>query len=340
VNRERRKSFRDCSLFTVHRSRLMKLLIVRLSSLGDVIHALPLAANARRCGAEVAWAVEAPYRALVEGNPDVDAVVVADTRVWRRRPVFPGTLSAVAKLFDRLRDLRPDLTIDVQGLWKSAFLARTAGTPVVGFAAAARKEPASAVLCDSRVEPVPGGHVVDRNLALAEAAGVPIERRSPDARFLLGRPSPEADAFLANQPRPYAVYHPGAGRPEKAWGEERFAALAGTLEKQGLAPVISWGPGDEERVRRLKELLPGARAVPALSLAGLARVVSGGSLFVAGDTGPLHLADALAVRTLALFGPTDPVRNGPYRSASSAVRYDETTRPEEVARKALEVLAA
>lgn len=318
----------------------MKLLIVRLSSLGDVVHALPLAANARRCGAEVAWAVEAPYRELVEGNPDVDSVVVADTRVWRRRPVFPGTLSAVAALFDRLRDLRPDVTIDVQGLWKSAFLARAAGAPVVGFSAGARKEPGSAVLCDRPVEPFPGGHVVDRNLALAEAAGVPIDRRSPDARFLLDLPSPEADAFLAGQPRPYAVFHPGAGRPEKAWGEERFAKLAAALEKEGLAPVISWGPGDEERVRRLAALLPNARPVPGLPLAGLARVVAGGSLFVAGDTGPLHLADALGVRTLALFGPTDPARNGPYRSAESAVRYDETTRPEEVARKALEVLAA
>jgi heptosyltransferase-1 len=182
---------------------------------------------------------------------------------------------------------------------------------------------------------------VDRNLALAEAAGIPVVERSPDARFLLDRAAPEADAFLAEQARPFALYHPGAGRSEKTWGEERFAALANLLrESGGLAPVVSWGPGDEVRARRLAALLPGARVLPPLALHGLARVIARASLFVAGDTGPLHLADALAAPTLALFGPTDPARNGPYRRPGSALRYDSKTGPEEVARKALAVLAA
>jgi heptosyltransferase-1 len=87
-------------------------------------------------------------------------------------------------------------------------------------------------------------------------------------------------------------------------------------------------------------MLPHARTLPLLALPGLARVVAASSLFVGGDTGPLHLADALGTPTLALFGPTDPVRNGPYRSPGSAVRYDTETGAEEVARKAFEVLAA
>lgn len=319
----------------------MRLLIVRLSSFGDVIHALPLAANAKRAGAEVAWLVEPAYRGVLEGNPDVTRVFVADTKRWRRRPFSPGTASDLARLGRALREFAPDRTLDAQGLWKSALLARAAGAPVIGFAAADRKEPTSALLCDEPVRPLPGGHVVDRNLALAEAAGIPISHRSPDAAYLLRRPSPEADSFLADQPTPFAVYHPGAGRPEKTWGEARFAALAELLSADaGLSPVVSWGPGDEERALRMAELLPGARVLPLLPAEGLARVAARASLFVAGDTGPLHLADALGVPTLALFGPTDPARNGPYRRQRSAVRYDGETDAATVARRAFEVLAA
>ncbi len=319
----------------------MRLLIVRLSSFGDVIHALPIAANAKRAGAEVSWLVESAYRDVLEGNPDVTRVFVADTKRWRRNPFSPGTASEIARLRRTLRDFAPDRTLDAQGLWKSALLARSAGAPVIGFAAAERKEPVSALLCDEPVRPLPGGHVVDRNLALAEAAGIPICHRSPDAAFLLRRPSPDADSFLATQPKPFAVYHPGAGRPEKAWGEAKFAALAALLSADaGLSSVVSWGPGDEARVRRMAELLPGARVLPLLPAEGLARIAAAASLFVAGDTGPLHLADALGVPTLALYGPTDPARNGPYRRPQCAVRYDATTDAATVARRAFELLAA
>lgn len=319
----------------------MKVLIVRLSSLGDVVHALPIAANAHRAGYRVFWVVETAYRDFLAADPHVEAVVVADTKGWRRRPLSPRTLSEMAALPRELRKLSPDVTIDAQGLWKSAWIARSAGAPVVGFGARDRREPISALLCHRPVRPLSGRHVVDQNLSLAEAAGIPVVDRSPDARFLLERPSPVAESFLAGQSRPFALYHPGAGRPEKTWGEERYAALADRLRSdRGLAPVISWGPGDEERARRLAALRTDARVLPPLAIPDLAHVIAAASLLVAGDTGPLHLADALGAPTLALFGPTDPSRNGPYRNPGSTVRYDAGTGAEEVARKALEVLAA
>ena len=220
----------------------VKLLIVRLSSFGDVVHALPLAANAREAGAEVAWLVEPAYRGILEADPDVSRVFVADTKQWRRSPLAPATAAGLRRLRRALRDFAPDRTLDVQGLWKSAFLARSAGAPVIGFAATDRKEPGSALLCHEPVRPLPGGHVVDRNLALVEAAGIPIRHRSPDARFLLSRPAVEAESFLAGQPTPFALYHPGAGKPEKAWGEERFAALATLLATEaGLSPSCRGG---------------------------------------------------------------------------------------------------
>jgi lipopolysaccharide heptosyltransferase I len=317
----------------------LRILLVRLSAFGDVIHALPIAENASRAGATVAWLVESRYRELLEGNPNLERVFLADTRRWRHDPAGSGTRKGLRSLVQELRAFAPDTTIDVQGLWKSAIFARAAGAPVVGFSAGARRESSSAILSSRSVTPPPDArNIVDRNLALLSALGIPIARRAPDAAYLLARESPEAAAFLDGQPRPYALFHPGAGRAEKSWGEEKLAAVARELARDpGLAPALSWGAGDEARVDRMAAVLPGATRLPPLGPAGFAHVIAGAEIFVAGDTGPLHLADALGVRTLALFGPTDPDRNGPYRG--TATRFDDSTTPGRVADLARAVLS-
>jgi heptosyltransferase-1 len=319
----------------------VKLLIVRLSAMGDVIHALPLAASAKADGATVGWVVEKAFAGVLEGNPNCERILLADTRAWRHRPLSPATWRGLAALRAQMLGFAPDLTLDAQGLWKSAVVARAAGAPVVGFAAAARREPASAVLCGMGVTPGAGArHVVDRNLALLEAVGIPVSSRAPDAAYLLARPSPDADAFVATLPRPYAVFHPGAGRADKTWGEDRYAALAAALRaRRGLTAVVSWGPGDAERAERLTALVPGAFRAPLFDVPGLARLCAGARLFAAGDTGPLHLADALGTPTLALFGPTDPERNGPYRGARGIVANMRGASDEDVLRLAESVLS-
>lgn len=300
----------------------MRLLVVRLSALGDAIHALPLAASAAAAGARVGWVVERAFAGVLEGNPACERILLADTKAWRSRPLAPSSWGAIVRLRRELSGFGADVVLDPQGNWKSAVAARAAGGNVVGFSASARREPASALLCRVRVTPGPEArHAVEENLALLAAAGIPPEVRLPDASYLLSRATPEADAFVERLPKPYAVFHPGAGRADKAWGEERFAALASALRKlRGLAPVVSWGPGDEERAARLAALVPDAVRAPLLDVPGLARLAAGARLFAAGDTGPLHLADALGTRTLALFGPTDPDRNGPYRFRGGIVR--------------------
>jgi lipopolysaccharide heptosyltransferase I len=315
----------------------VKLLLVRLSAMGDVIHALPLAQNAAAAGATVAWVVERQVAGVLEGNPHCARILVADTKAWRRRPLARQTLREIRALSRQMRAFAPDQTIDAQGLWKSALVARMAGAPVAGFAGRERREASSALLCSVRVTPSQDArHVVDRNLALLSAVGIPVAARAPDAAYLLARPSPEADAFLASVPRLFAVLHPGAGREDKTWGEERFALLARTLrERLGLHAVISWGPGDEDRAQRLEALLPGSSRPALLGFPGLARLYAASQLFVGGDTGPMHLADALGVPTVALFGPTDPERNGPYRSRRGAVAQMRAVGDDEVARRAI-----
>ena len=298
----------------------MKVLLVRLSALGDVVHTLPVAENAARAGREVGWLVEPQCAALLSGNPSVSRVFTADTREWRHRPFSaPGEVRRLAR---ELTEFGAEATLDLQGLWKSALLAVLGPAPVFGFARSDRKEPSSAVFARRQVRLGPEArHVVDKNLALAAAAGIPVTRRAPDARYLLAVPAPEAEAFLPRLPRPFALYHPGVGRADKAWGEDRHAELARRLAKEhGLQPVVSWGPGDEERAGRLLALLPEAMAAPRLDLPGLARVASQAALFVGSDTGPLHLADALGTPVVAIFGPTDPARNGPYGQPAGVLR--------------------
>jgi len=321
----------------------MRILIVRLSSLGDIIHTLPLALNAHMGGARVAWLTERGYRGLLEGNPCIERLFLADTRRWRANLASISHWKAVVELRRGLKEFDPEVTLDPQGLWKSALLAKLAGCPVVGFSAASRREPSSAVLAATGVDIAPEAeHVVDQNLSLLAPLGIPVARRAPDARYLLEPEDSRAAAFLRTLPTPFALYHPGSARSTKSWGERNYAQLAEQLHKKlGLYPAISWGPGDERRAERLGRLLPYSAKIPAVHFRGLAQVLSRASLFVAGDTGPVHLADAIGVPALALFGPDAykrnlPERNRPYRGA--ALSYDQAASVETVARKAVELV--
>jgi heptosyltransferase-1 len=213
----------------------------------------------------------------------------------------------------------------------------------VGFAARDRRESTSAALIDRPVRLTKDAvHVVDQNLLLLAPLGIPIETRAPDVRYLLSRSSPDAEAFLAELSFPFAIYHPGSAKSKKTWGEKPFADLARRLEGEfGLHPVISWGPGDENRLKRLASLLPHAARLPRLDLPSLARVIARCTIFVAGDTGPVHLADALGVPALALFGPHSgrrnvPERNRPYRGW--AIRLENGDDVEGVAAQAARII--
>jgi len=301
----------------------MRLLIVRLSAMGDIIHSLPLAENARRAGAQVGWLAEEKHAPLLEGNPHIDRLFLASTQRWRRQPLARRSVADIRALARELRAFGPDMAIDAQGLWKSALLAGLVKAPRVGLARGDRRESGSARLIDRPVRLTKDAvHVVDQYLLLLKPAGIPITTRAPDARYLLSRPSPEADAFLKTVTRPFAIFHPGSAKAEKTWGEAQYADLARRVERShGLVPVLSWGPGDEARLERLSALLPDAAPLPRLDVPSLAHVIARSAIFVAGDTGPVHLADALGRPALALFGPRSgplntPERNRPYHGTA------------------------
>jgi lipopolysaccharide heptosyltransferase I len=293
----------------------MKILLVRLSSFGDVVFTLPLAKALRGEGDRLAWAVEGPLAGLVEGAPYVDDTLVATTRTWRRRPFSAGTRAELRSFLSTLRAFGPDVVVDAQGLLKSAWITLAARAPrKVGFGFRTATEKGNALVTDEWVEVPPGKHVVDRGLALAEhvlgRTGFP---RTPDVSHLVARPAPEVDDWVAARPsRPFAILQPFSSRATKEWDAGETAAFCRVLAAKGLDPVLRWGPGERERAERIVADSGGtASLAPPSPPAASARLASRAALFVGADTGPTHLAAAAGTPTVALYGPTDPARFGP-----------------------------
>jgi len=308
----------------------VRVALVKLSALGDVIHALPVARALRRAypDAELSWLVEAREGAVLREHPDLDHVIPVDTRGWRRRHRAAGAgsfWSGVRALRGQLRSRRFDVAVDAQGLLKSGLITRLTGAPVrVGFGAARCKERLSALFTNRHVIPPPGAfHVVDQNLALLGALGV-----AAGAPEFLIPPRPDAqrrmDEFLVEagwKPGDRLVaLNPGAGQPGKQWAPERFAAVGERLGAEAAARVLLlWGPAESHLARQIALGTRGAGSAaarpllaPPTDLDELTALLRRAHLMVAGDTGPLHLAAALGTPALGLFGPTSAARNGPY----------------------------
>ena len=212
----------------------MKLLIVKTSSMGDVVHALPVVSDVRRIhpGAEIHWLVETPFAAIPHLHPGVDRVLPMAWRKWRRRLFDGATWAAMGALRAELRTPRYDLVLDLQGLLKSALWARQAGAPVAGYDRRSAREPLASGLY-ARTARVPRElHAVRRCRLLAAAhLGYPAPDDPPD----FGLQPPPAGW---SGPQPYAVLIPNASRIEKLWPEARWVAVGKRLRDRGWRPVV------------------------------------------------------------------------------------------------------
>jgi heptosyltransferase-1 len=301
----------------------MNILIVRLGALGDVVHAVPAAAALRAAfpDARIDWLVDAKHRAIVDLATPVDRTFALE------RATFAGWTAV-------LRDLRRtayDIAIDLQGLMKSAVLARASGAArVVGFSIWHLREKTARPFY-SDAHDAEGGHVIRKNLRLLHAVGV----EDDEIRFPLAEvASPALDELRRRLPldRGFALINAGAAWPNKRWMPDRFGELAAFIRDAcDLTPVVLWGPGEEPLVEAVVSASSGtAVRAPATGLADLVALARASSLVVSGDTGPLHIATAVGTPAVSLFGPTDPDRNGPYaredmvvsRYESCGCRYD------------------
>jgi heptosyltransferase-1 len=299
----------------------VKALVVRLSSIGDVVHTLPALAALRRHGWEAGWLVEPPARALLEENGALGEVVSAP-------PAKAFRWDAAWRTTRQLRRSRYDAALDFQGLWKSAAWARASGAArVVGWSGRSRREPASAVLLGETAARSGGGHVIDKNLELLRVLGI----EAVGTREFPLPASAESAARVARAlggRTEVVVLNPGGGWASKLWPAERFGELARGLAASGLQPLVSYGPGEEGLAERVVVASGGTaeRCFPT-SLVDLVELARRARLVVAADTGPLHLACAVSTPVVALFGPTDPARNGPFASVDEVVRRTPVCAP-------------
>ena len=335
----------------------MNIALVKLSAIGDVVHALPAAAALHEAlpHARLTWIVERREAAVLRDNPALSEIVPVDTRTWRRARTplaLAETAGALAALRRHLRASRFDVAIDLQGLAKSGVITAATRAPLrIGFSAGHCRERVNTLFTTRRVTPPPTArHIVDRYLALVE----PLGARPRAAEFALPNDaSAEAriDELLMGaglKPRDrLVVLNPGAGRPDKRWSVERFRALARRLvDDAGASVLVIWGPNELGQARAIADADSDGRArailAPPTNLDELLAVLRRASVVVAGDTGPLHMAAALGMRCVGLYGPTSVDRNGPYgrghRTLASPDRTMDSLAVEPVFRAVGEIL--
>ena len=297
----------------------MRILIVKLGSIGDIIHTLPALAALRAAmpRAEISWVVEQRSSEILRDNPILDRLIEVDTKALRRGLMSGETLRAPRQQLRRLRASAFDLAIDFQGLLKSASIARLSGARrVFGFSRDALREPASRLLLSKSIPITAKTHVIRKNLALlAGALGVAVPEDASDFAFPIATSTHhKEEAFLASEGLDgrYVILNPGGGWPTKLWSAERFGELADHLwSHHGLHSIISVGPGEEGLAEKvLQSSRSGKARVATLSLKGFYELAAGAQLYVGGDTGPTHLAIAAGTPIVGLFGPTEWWRNG------------------------------
>lgn len=302
-----------------------RFLIVRLGALGDIIHGIPVAAALRRAfpSARIDWLVSARHRAMLDLVPVIDRRLVINDRL----DAGGGT-----SVIDAIRELRRadyDVAIDLQGLLKSAVLARCSGASrVIGFSVSHLRERLARLFYTETYEPgtaadAAGGltHVVQLNLGLLTTIGLTVA--VPDF------PIDAVDSPVARELRDrtggrYAIINPGAAWPNKRWPPGLFGAVASALRARlGLMSVALWGPGEETLAAGVAAASGSAAIVaPPTTIADIVAVARGAVVMISGDTGPTHIAAAVGTPIVGLYGPTRPSRNGPWSPRDVTVSRD------------------
>ncbi len=307
----------------------MRILIVRLGAIGDVVHTLPALAALRRAlpDAHLAWAVERGGSSkLLKGNPYLDDLIELDLRGWRKSLSRLETLGAIGEAINRLRRERFDLSLDFQGLFKSAMIPWLGRVPRrIGFARGALREPAGAWLLTERVEADDRDHVIRKNLRLVAHLDI---RPADEYEFPIGLEDGDeefAERRSAQFDGSFAIINPGGGWPTKLWGPEGFAVIADRLWKAyGVRSAVTYGPGEETLAQSVvSQAQTGAAVTLDSTLKQFFALARRAVVFIGGDTGPMHLAAAAGAPIVAIFGPTSSRRNGPFAKNDLVVeRFD------------------
>ena len=289
------------------------ILIVKLSAIGDVIHALPVAQALKQQfpKAKITWVVEKPAYDLLTNNPNIDEIIIFEKKKYKS---VVGFLKHAPSFIKELRQRNFDLALDLQGLFKSGIIGWLSGAKERLVYENARE--GSGFLSNRIVGEHSKGHVAERCLDVARALGCNMDKpifticNTPEEQLLTHSIAAKAGLDIDKL---YVVLALAANWPNKIWPYEHFAKLCDALYRDNIIPVMIGGPNDGS----ISKMISAMTEIPPIDLTGkttlkqLAYIIKKAKVFVGGDTGPMHLAVAVDTPTIALMGPTDIVRNGP-----------------------------
>jgi heptosyltransferase-1 len=309
----------------------LRVLVMRLSAMGDILHALPAATALREAHPDwrIGWAVEPHWKPLLAAEgatargpamPLVDRVHAVPARQWTRAPLNLKTLREVRRVRRELREEQYDVCVDLQGALRSALVAKWArARRLIGEDVP--RERVARYFFNERVR-TSGVHVIEQAMEIMNAvAGESLPVRRP----LLPQDA-EAECKASALAEPFVLLIPGAGWGAKRWPAKRYAELATLLRDAGFNVVVNAGPGEETLASEVATLSGGAATVLRSALAELIAVTRRAVLVIGGDTGPLHLASALGKAVVGILGPTDPARNGPFGCKFLVLRHPDSRR--------------
>ncbi|MEY2414442.1 MAG: heptosyltransferase, partial [Acidobacteriaceae bacterium] len=307
-----------------------RLLVVRLGAMGDIIHTLPAVAALRAAFPQTTfgWLVEERWAELLvatfqqEGfspRPLVDKIHAVNTKQWRKAMLASQTWNEIVGSVRNFRAPHYEVTVDFQGAIRSSFLSRWSGAPRIYGFAHPRESPARILYTD--VVEASGTHIIEQNISLAQA----VARQAltiPEVEFPTNFHAEQQIDLLLRKKNigRFILLTPGAGWGAKQWPPERYAEVATALAKDGFVSVINFGPSEESLARAVESASRGDATAVTTSIPELIALTRRASLFIGGDTGPLHLAAALHISVVAIFGPTNPARNGPFGTTSIVLR--------------------
>jgi len=293
----------------------VRILIVKLGSIGDIVHALPALAAIRRSmpEAHISWAAERRSAEILRGNPMIDRLIEIDTRPLRGVSV-DGMLRELRGQVSELRQAKYDVALDFQGLIKSAVVAKLSGAKQRwGFSGRALREPASRILLTNAVRIPKETHIVRKNLLLAKGAlGVDIAAPPEFPIAVSHNHIEEAASVVARAGVRFAILNPGGGWITKLWDAANYGSLADMIwQRLGMTSVIVSGPGEAALAGSTIAASRTGKVIPAqLSLKGFYTLAQQAAVYVGGDTGPTHIAVAAQTPIVGIFGPTEWWRNG------------------------------
>ena len=296
-----------------------KFLIIKLSALGDIVHALPVARTLRQTypQAYIAWMIEERYKELLHNNPDIDEIIPIRIKFWKKNWTRE-TLKEILHIIKNLRQQNFDVVFDLHGLIKSGVIAMLSGAHIKsGFHRKNCKEKISSIFSNKKAPYMAGGiHVIDMYLNLVQSA---LEIQNKVKQFPLPETrNQKVEDFFQQHPeltsKNIIGINPGAGFESKLWELERFAQLADRITVElNCSILLTWGPGEEHKTKQIAaSMKQKCWVAPPTSIQESIALYKHLILLVSCDSGPLHLCAALGIPTVSIFGPTDPARNGAY----------------------------